>query len=394
MSRPILILVGALVLLGAVGALGLWQRDAIGRQLFTPRPPAASSGKGVSKTTLARPASPRAGSSAPEQAPALEVIAENLAIPWEIAFLPEGALLVTERPGRLLKVDHTRTVIPIEGVRHVGEGGLLGLALHPDFAENHWLYLYLTTVSGSGLSNRVERYRLEGERLTERTIIIENIPGAQFHDGGRIAFGPDGLLYVTTGDAGNGANAQNRESLAGKILRLNDDGTVPPDNPFGTAIYSLGHRNPQGLAWDDAGRLWSTEHGRSGVRSGFDEINLIEAGKNYGWPGQEGDETADGMTAPLRHSGADATWAPAGAAFLDGSVFFTGLRGEALYEARLQSAAIEDITAHFAGEFGRLRAAVLGPDGLLYVTTSNTDGRGRARERDDKIIRIDPAIFR
>jgi glucose/arabinose dehydrogenase len=226
--------------------------------------------------------------------------------------------------------------------------------------------------------------------LSERTVILADIPGAQFHDGGRMAFGPDGLLYITTGDAGNGANAQDRNSLAGKILRLKDDGSIPSDNPFGT----LGHRNPQGLAWDDAGRLWATEHGRSGARSGFDEINLIEAGKNYGWPDSEGDETADGVIAPVRHSGASATWAPAGAAFFDGSIFFTGLRGEALYEARLHEREIESFTAHFAGEFGRLRAAVLGPDGFLYITTSNTDGRGRPRSDDDKIIKVDPAIFR
>jgi glucose/arabinose dehydrogenase len=235
---------------------------------------------------------------------------------------------------------------------------------------------------------------LEGEQLTDRTVIIEHIPGAQFHDGGRIAFGPDRLLYITTGDAGEPANAQNKDSLAGKILRLRDDGTIPSDNPFGTPVYSYGHRNPQGLAWDTAGRLWATEHGRSGVQSGFDEVNLIEAGKNYGWPDSEGDEATPGIVLPVRHSGAADTWAPAGAAFFDGSIFFTGLRGEALYEARLQDTTIENMATHFASEFGRLRTVVIGPDGLLYVTTSNTDGRGRPRANDDKIIRIDPGIFR
>lgn len=322
-----------------------------------------------------------------------QVVAEGLSIPWEVAFLPDGSMLVTERPGRLLKIAADRTVIPIEGVHHIGEGGLLGLALHPDFSRTQWLYLYLTTRTEAGIINRVERYRLQGTQLADRKVIIDGIPGAQLHDGGRIAFGPDGYLYIATGDAGRGENAPDRNSLAGKILRLTDDGALPPDNPFGTAVYSLGHRNIQGLAWDRESRLWATEHGRSGVRSGFDEINLITPGSNYGWPTIQGDETRPGLTAPIIHSGPDTTWAPAGAAILGERLFFTGLRGESLYEATLAGASIERVRAHLAGVYGRLRTAVVGPDGWLYLATSNTDGRGRPRAGDDKIIKIDPATL-
>jgi glucose/arabinose dehydrogenase len=336
---------------------------------------------------------------------AIEIIADNLKIPWEIAFLPNGEnegqqavsgadLLVTERPGTLKRIGRKGRVYIIEGVKHVGEGGLLGMALHPRFSENHWIYLYFTTSSDTGFKNRVERYRLENDRLLDRRIIIDNIPGAAYHDGGRIAFGPDGYLYITTGDAGNSKLAQDVNSLAGKILRLKDDGSIPADNPFGNAVYSYGHRNSQGLAWDKQGHLWATEHGRSGILSGFDEINLIMKGKNYGWPIIQGDEKKEGMESPVIHSGPDETWAPAGMAFWNNSLFFGGLRGESLYEAKILNDGKVSLRAHFRKEFGRIRAVVLGPDGYLYITTSNTDGRGDAGANDDKIIRINPDIFR
>ncbi len=323
----------------------------------------------------------------------IEIIAENLQIPWEIAFLPDGDLLVTERSGTLKRIGKERRVYSIEGVRHIGEGGLLGLALHPRFSENQWMYLYLTTRNGDSLINRVERYRFEIDRLAEKTIIIDNIPGAAYHDGGRIAFGPDGYLYVTTGDSGKRNLAQDISSLAGKILRLKDDGSVPPDNPFGNATWSYGHRNSQGLAWDDKRRLWATEHGRSGILSGLDELNLIEKGKNYGWPVIQGDETKVSMESPVIQSGPDEAWAPAGIAFFDGSLFFGGLRGESLYEAKIMESSKISLKSHFRQEFGRIRAVVLGPDGYLYITTSNTDGRGKPRAGDDKLIRINPEIF-
>ncbi len=324
------------------------------------------------------------------------VVAEGLDVPWDLAWLPEGDLLFTERPGRLVRIDPdgARRSYAIEGVREAGEGGLLGLALHPEFETNRWLYVYYTYEGDDGLTNRVERYRLDDDGPADRTLIIDGIPGNFYHDGGCLEFGPDGYLYITTGDAGGSSRSQDRGSLAGKILRLAPDGSVPDGNPFGTAVYSYGHRNAQGLAWDADGRLWSTEHGRSGVASGYDELNLVEAGANYGWPEIQGDETAAGMRAPVAHSGPDYTWAPGGAAYWEGRIFFGGLRGEALYEARpLRRGAIQ-VRAHFHGEFGRIRAVRIGPDGMLYFTTSNRDGRGRVREGDDKLVRVDPAIFR
>jgi glucose/arabinose dehydrogenase len=270
----------------------------------------------------------------------------------------------------------------------------LGVALHPQFATNRLVYLYVTVAGAEGKTqNRVERYRLGDLSLEEREIIIEGIPGAPYHDGGRIAFGPDGYLYITTGDATEPESAQNLESLAGKILRIHDDGRIPEDNPFESAVYSYGHRNPQGLAWDSEGNLWSTEHGRSGIQSGLDEINLIQPGVNYGWPTIEGDELDTGMRAPVRHSGATNTWAPASAAYLEGSLFFGGLRGEALYEAILNGNRVTELKTHLNGAVGRIRTVVVGPDGMLYLTTSNRDGRGKVREGDDRIFRVDPALL-
>lgn len=332
-------------------------------------------------------------------APEREVVAENLTIPWEIAFLPEGALLVTERDGTLtrLEPDSGETYeIKVPGVLHTGEGGLLGMATHPDFSQNRFLYLYLTAErEGGGTINKVVRYRFSNNSLEDESTIIDNIPGARYHDGGRLAFGPDGFLYITTGDAGMPESAQDTNALSGKILRLRDDGAVPSDNPFGNEVYSYGHRNPQGLAWDREGRLWSTEHGRSGLQSGLDELNLIEKGGNYGWPESEGDTVLSGTVAPVVHSGPDVTWAPASAEFLNGSIFFGGLRGSALYEAVLDrgGTGVLEIKPHFKDKYGRIRTVTEGRDGLLYIMTSNRDGRGNVREGDDKIIRLNPKKF-
>lgn len=320
----------------------------------------------------------------------VDVVAQDLNIPWEIAFLPGGDMLVTERPGTLKRIGRDKRTYTIQGVEHTSEGGLLGLALHPDFGTNRFLYLYMTTRSGTGLTNRVERYRFENNRLSNKKMIISNIPGASIHDGGRIAFGPDKMLYITTGDAGIEQTAQDTESLAGKILRVDMDGVIPKDNPFGNAVYSYGHRNPQGLAWDDQGRMWTTEHGPAS----FDELNLIKKGANYGWPNIKGDESADGMEKPAVHSGPNDTWAPASLAYKSGSLFFGGLRGETLYEAKIEPDTRLNLKAHFRGRYGRIRAATIGPDGGLYIGTSNTDGRGRTNPGDDKIIRISPANLR
>lgn len=322
-----------------------------------------------------------------------EVIAENLNIPWGVAFLPASPaggpndeILVTERPGTLLLIKN-RQKISIEGVEHVGEGGLLGIAVHPDFNNNRYVYLYYTYSSTSDNTlNRVVRFQLENSKLTIEQVIVDVIPGAVNHNGGRIKFGPDKFLYIATGDAQNPSLAQDKNSLAGKILRVTDEGKVAPGNPFGNLVYSYGHRNPQGLTWDNQGRLWATEHGSQAL----DELNLIEKGVNYGWPVIQGDQMREGMVSPIIQSGSTTTWAPAGATFLDGSIFFGGLRGEALFEYKI---ADKSLKKYFQGQFGRIRAVVLGPDGYLYLTTSNTDGRGSPKEGDDKLIKVNPNIF-
>jgi glucose/arabinose dehydrogenase len=319
-------------------------------------------------------------------------VAERLQIPWEVLFLPDERLLVTQRPGTIVFLP-SGAEVAVADVTATGEGGLLGAALHPDFAENQLVYLYETTEVSDGLRNRINRYRLEGTDLTFDRTIIGGLPGARYHDGGRIAFGPDGLLYATVGDATRAQAAQDPESLAGTIIRLTPEGEVPVDNPFASPVYSYGHRNPQGLAWDANGQLWSTEHGRSVPLSGFDELNRIEPGANYGWPEVQGDEKLEGAVAPALHSGADTTWAPASLAYREGSLYFAGLRGETLYEVVLDTTGeVADLREHLVGEYGRVRTVKVGPDGLLYVTTSNRDGRGdRPASNDDRLLRINPA---
>jgi glucose/arabinose dehydrogenase len=378
MNKKIAIFVFTILLIIILGYLS---KDKIVSSFFKPSDSTITTGLAVQEL-----------SNQDTELPDMEVIAEDLEIPWEVAFLPSGEILITERPGRLLIIGDDRNVIPIEGVEHVGEGGLLGLTLHPDFANNNWVYLYLTTLQGDSLVNRVERYRLQNNRLSDRQVIVDNIPGARNHDGGRIEFGPDGFLYISTGDAGNTDQAQNNQSLHGTILRVSDDGSIPQDNPFNSVVFSYGHRNVQGLAWDDQANLWTTEHGRSGVRSGFDELNLIKAGQNYGWPVIEGDRQQAGMIKPVLHSGADETWAPGDIAYYQGKLFFTGLRGASLYEVILDGEKVGAIKRHFSGEFGRLRAARIYGD-YIYLTTSNRDGRGVQNDGDDKLIRIKLSLF-
>jgi aldose sugar dehydrogenase len=324
--------------------------------------------------------------------PRASVVAENLEVPWALVFLPDESILVTERPGRVRIIDKDGNLDPepileIDVVKRIqGEGGLHGITIDPEFEKNKFVYIYYTySNQGNQSLNRVSRYVFDGKRLRGEQIIIDKIPGALFHDGGRIKFGSDKLLYITTGDAQEPSLAQNRNSLAGKILRVTPDGKPANGNPFGTLIYSYGHRNPQGITWDSKGNLWETEHGSSAR----DELNRIEIGKNYGWPDVTGDEQENGVIAPVVHSGSD-TWAPGGAAFLDGSVYFTGLRGQSLYQAVL-SGNSATINTHFEDEFGRIREVVVGSDNMLYITTSNRDGRGNVRSGDDKIIRVNPA---
>jgi glucose/arabinose dehydrogenase len=302
----------------------------------------------------------------------VEVAAEGLEVPWEIAWLPDERALITERPGRIRMLDGT--VVAEVPVSALGEGGLLGLALDPEFEQQPFVYLYFTTADGMQL----ERWRFEDDRLTREASLIDGvIEAGPIHDSGRIAFGPDGALYVATGDAGNEALAQDGDSLNGKYLRVTDfrGGPTQPE------IVSTGHRNPQGFDWEPGtDRLISTEHGPEG----FDEINAIEEGNNYGWPDVTGEDHGD-FTAPLRVY--EDSVAPSGATFWRGDFWFATLRGEALRRLSLDDDT-EDVLLD--GEYGRLRTVREGPDGALYVLTSNRDGRGSPEEGDDRVLRLSP----
>jgi glucose/arabinose dehydrogenase len=316
-----------------------------------------------------------------------QTLATNLTTPWEIIFLPDGRILTIERPGTVRILGPEGKNFRINEVHSQGEGGLLGAALHPDFSRNQLIYFYLTYRDFERVRNRVERYQLTSEGLTQRRIILDNIPGASNHNGGRIAFGPDNFLYITTGDAQVQNLAQDTTSLAGKILRVDDIGRPAPENPFGNEVYSYGHRNPQGLAWDNTERLWATEHGSQGN----DELNLIEPGKNYGWPIIQGSQIRSGMETPVIHSTRQSTWAPAGMVIINDTVYFVGLRGNALYRLTLQNNGVAENAPQeiFKNQYGRLRALVE-RDGALYFSTSNRDGRGQPHAEDDRIIHWRP----
>lgn len=327
--------------------------------------------------------------------PLTSIVAQNLEVPWAIAFLPDGNMLVTERPGRVQLVSpknsQTTMIANLSQVKQIGEGGLLGIALDPDFESNNYVYLYYTYEgSGNNTKNRVVRMKFQNGKLENEEILVDAIPGASNHNGGRIKFGPDGYLYIGTGDAQEPSLAQSKNSLAGKILRVTTDGKAAPGNPFNNRVYSYGHRNVQGLAWDSEGNLWATEHGRSGVQSGLDELNLIKPGNNYGWDTIQGDETRSGMVTAVKNSGGT-TWAPADAEVLGSDLYFVGLRGKSLYKTPIQGNSLGNVQEYLADEFGRLREITLGSDGMLYVTTSNRDGRGSQNDQDDKIIRVNPA---
>ncbi len=311
-----------------------------------------------------------------------QAVAEHLEVPWGIAFLPDGSALVSERDSaRILRVrpgaGASEVVATVPGVEPEGEGGLLGIAVSPDYRRDQLVYAYFSSAS----DNRIVRFRL-GE---QPRAILTGIPKGEIHNGGRIAFGPDGLLYATVGEAGHRSNAQNLQRLGGKILRMEPDGGVPPDNPFpGSLVFSLGHRNLEGLAWDSAGRLFASEFGQSH----FDEVNRIEAGRNYGWPEVEGGGGGDRFVDPLL------TWrtpesSPSGAAIDGDTLYVAALRGERLWAVPLDGQGrVGRPTALLSGRYGRLRTVAVAPDGAIWVTTSNRDGRGDPAQTDDRILRF------
>lgn len=323
--------------------------------------------------------------------PLVATLARNLNIPWAIDFLPNGSLIFTERDSgqvRIIEPDNgllNKPILSLSDFSPSGEGGLLGISVHPNFEANGYIYLYYTYRSKDELKNKVERYVYKDKKLKDGQIIIEDIPGESIHNGGRIKFGPDGYLYITTGDAGQSDLSQDKNSLAGKILRLSDQGKIPEDNPFpNSPVYSYGHRNPQGLAWDRMNRLWSTEHGQSAT----DEVNLINPGENYGWPIIRGDEIRSELLGPYLHSGKK-TWAPSGTAIYNNSLLFVGLRGQALFQVDLDNDK-KTLKIHLQRRLGRLRDVVIGPDGFIYLSTSNRDGRALPASDDDQILRVNP----
>jgi len=376
--------VATLVVLPALAAAGC--SDSEGKGAGTTRV-----AKPTEQTTAARPArsaKPRLARS--PNGPRASTIATGLNVPWEIAFLPDGSALVTERPGRVRLLTRERKLrrrpLARISVSAEGEGGLLGVAIDPRFVQgNDFVYFYFTTSSGM----KVARYRLRGTRLRRDATILDGIEAGPIHDSGRIRFGPDGRLYVSTGDAGRPELAQDPRSRNGKYLRLDPseyrgDGGTPE-------IFSRGHRNAQGLAWQPrSGRLISTEHGPDGD----DEVNLVTRGGNYGWPEARGRDHR-GFRAPLIVY--PTAIAPSGATFVtlpgsrwSGDYLFAALRGEQLRRVRLDGRRVTLNQALFAGRFGRLRTVVEARDGSLFVLTNNRDGRGSPRSGDDRILRIVP----
>lgn len=312
------------------------------------------------------------------------VNANHLYIPWTIN-KDGSSFFLSQREGSVIQIDGDLGLVSVQDVKlseeifNEGEGGFLGFTLGEDFAKSKKGFAYYTYQKNGEILNRIVSLKLENDTWTEEKVLLDKIPGGEINNGGRIKIGPDGMLYATTGDNGESENAQNLDSLAGKILRMDVNGGIPADNPFENSyVYSFGHRNPQGLAWDSDKNLYSSEHGESG----HDELNLIQAGKNYGWPEIQGDEEAEGMMKPLIHSG-DATWAPAGMAFNDGKLFVASLAGKKIFTYDLADKEYSE----FYTEAGRLRD-VLVDNNELFTITSNRDNRGNPTDKDDRLIHI------
>ena len=338
----------------------------------------------------------------------IETVIGHLQVPWSIVWAPDGRMFFTERVGRISVYENgqlrPRSLFTVPDVEQSGESGLMSIALHPQYSTNRWLYLAYA-YKGDGQQVRVVRYKESQAGLTERTVIIESIPAAQFHAGCRLRFGPDSKLYITTGDATEKSLAQRLDSLAGKTLRLNDDGTIPSDNPFvgqqnaRGEIWSYGHRNSQGLDWHpETNLMFQTEHGPSGFDGpeGGDEVNIVEKGKNYGWPTIHHSQTKAGMEGPLLEY--TPACAPASGTFYRGSVFsqfrgnffFGCLKGTRIIRVALDGRKVVSQENLLAEKYGRIRDIAEGPDGFLYFSTSNRDGRGSPARDDDRIIRLVP----
>ncbi len=331
----------------------------------------------------------------------IDVLADGLNAPWEMDIASDGRMFFTERPGLVRVIDPDGKLIKEPMIKlespflNQGEGGLLGLVLDPDFEHNSYIYVYHTYEENNEIKNRVLRLFLQDHKAMIDKILIDNIPGASNHNGGRIKIGPDGYLYITAGDRYEPPLAQDPQSLGGKILRIALDGSIPADNPItGSPIYSLGHRNAQGFAWHpETQLLYVSEHGQTA----HDEINIIESGANYGWPIIEGDEISEKypyLKAPILQSG-NKTWAPSGMAFVSkgpwqGDLLVANLRGNQVLKItlnKLEPTKVDHLQ-YFFQDWGRIRNVYEGEDGTLYIMTNNRDGRGTTQQKDDKIYRL------
>ena len=391
-ALPAVLLLAGLSACGGEGD-GAAQRPGSAGQL-TGRP-AGADDAAPGPATAGRPVTPARDATTGSAPTVVATLATGLRSPWGLAFLPGGEALVSERDtARILRVGpggEVREVGRVPGVRPGGEGGLLGIAVAPTFAQDRYIYAYFT---GSA-DNRLVRMRLDqpggdGDgSLGEPEVLLAGIAKAFIHNGGRIAFGPDGMLYVATGDANTPARAQDRGSPNGKILRLTPEGRPAPGNPTdGSPVWSLGHRNVQGLAWDRRGRLWASEFGQNT----YDELNRIEPGGNYGWPEVEG-KAPEGGRGAERFLDPEVTWSPAqaspsGVAVLGEAVYLAGLRGRRLWEVPIVAGGTSAPRSLLDDEHGRLRTLEVAPDGSMWLVTSNTDGRGSPKEGDDRILRL------
>ncbi len=379
MSRsagPVLATILVLLLVGACAQAEPAAQD----EAATPESPSSE----ATASPGSPPASP-SGSARSSRPRVIATIAEDLEAPWGLAFLPDGSALVTERDsGRVLQVTERRVreVGQVAEARANGEGGLLGVAVSPTFARDDRVFFYASTET----DNRVLRTTFRNGRLGDLEPVLRGIPLGSNHDGGRMVFGPDQMLYVSTGEAGQPDLAQDDSSLGGKILRITPTGQPAPGNPDARSpIWTSGHRNVQGLAFDSDGNLWASEFGQST----FDELNLIEKGRNYGWPIVEGKGGRDGLQDP------QVTWStdeasPSGLAFLDGRLWLGALRGERLWRVDVRGRRASAERGFLVGEYGRVRTVVAAPDGNLWVTTSNRDGRGDPAAEDDRILLVRP----